>query len=116
MSWTLPTALVAAGALVASGCGGTKEGPESNDRRGEALACLTQSKQLDARLVGEDEIQVGNATTGPKVRFFITRGVAEAEQFEGRAEGTLQSGSALIYVRKGDDDLLAKIEDCVDSL
>ena len=116
MSWTVPTALIAAGALVASGCGGTKEGPESNDRRDAALTCLTQAKKLDARLVGDDEIQVGDAATGPKVRFFITRGVAEAEQLEGRAEGTLQSGSALIYVRKGDDDLLAKVEDCVDSL
>lgn len=116
MKWTVPTALVAAGALVATGCGGTKEGPESNDKRNAALTCLTQSKNLDARLIGEDGIQVGDDRTGPRLRFFLTRGQAEAEQFEGRAEGTLQSGSALIYVRENSDEVLDKVEDCIDNL
>jgi hypothetical protein len=100
-----------------AGCGsGTKEGPESSDKRGEALACLTGEKQLDARLEGKDAIQVGDARTGPRIRFFLTRGEAESAQFQGTAEGTIQSGSALIYVRHGSDDLLEQVEACVDNL
>jgi hypothetical protein len=116
MSWTRSPALAAACALALGACGGAKEGPESNDKRDVALDCLTGEKGLQAKAVGEEEIQVGDDRSGPKVRFFITRGVAEAEQFEGRAEGTLQSGSALIYVRRSPDDLLAKVEDCIDNL
>jgi hypothetical protein len=116
MRWTLSPALVAVCALALAACGGAKEGPESNDKRGVALDCLKRDKGLDARLVGEDEIQVGDTRTGPRLRFFITRGQAEAEQFEGRAEGTLQSGSALIYVRDNPDELLEKVEDCIDNL
>jgi hypothetical protein len=102
---------------LAAGCGsGEKEGPESNDKRGAALACLTGDKQLDARLQGKDGIQVGDARTGPRIRFFLTRGEAEAAQFQGTAEGTIQSGSALIYVRRNPDDLLEQIEACVDNL
>ena len=119
MGRTSLTALAAASGLLLAGCGlGTsaKEGPDSNDKRGSALACLTDEKGLDARLVGDEEIQVGDAATGPRLRFFLTRGQAEAEQFEGRAEGALQSGSALIYVRQNSDEVLEQVEDCVDSL
>src|SRR3954451_3040837 len=107
------TSLMLAAAL--TGCGGTKVGPDSNDARAEALDCMTQKHHLDARLSGKDSIQVGDARTGPRVKFFLTRGPAEAAQFEGTAEGTLESGAALIYVRSNGDDLLAKVEDCIDS-
>jgi hypothetical protein len=109
-------ALMASCALAAGCGGGAKEGPESNDKRGAALGCLTGEKKLDARLAGEDAIQVGDTRTGPRIRFFLTRGEAEAAQFQGTAEGTIQSGSALIYVRRNGDDLLEQIEDCVDNL
>jgi hypothetical protein len=117
MRRTLALALVAACALPAAGCGSSsKQGPESNDKRGAALACLTKEKRLDARLDGADAIQIGARDTGPRVRFFLTRGEAEGEQFAGKAEGTEQSGSALIYVRGSSDSLLKEVEDCVDSL
>jgi hypothetical protein len=116
MHRTLPPALIAVCALALGACGGAKEGPESNDKRDVALDCLKRDKGLDARLDGEDAIQVGDPRTGPRLRFFITRGQAEAEQFEGRAEGTLASGSALIYVRNNSDELLEKVEDCIDTL
>ena len=105
-------------ALVASlaGCGGTKVGPDSNDKRQDALSCMTGKYKLDARFDGKDAIQVGDPRTGPRVQFYLTRGQAEAAQFEGTAEGTLQSGAALIYVRGNGDDLLQKVEDCIDSL
>jgi hypothetical protein len=111
---TAVTALLLA--LAFAGCGGTKVGPDSNDKRGAALDCLTSKYNLDARMSGKDEIQIGDARTGPRIRFFLTRGQAEAAQFEGTAEGTLQSGAALIYVRDNGDKLLKQVEDCVDSL
>ena len=114
MKRTLTIGLALATAL--AGCGSTKAGPDSNDKRADALTCLTDKYHLDARMVGEDTIQVGDPRTGPKVRFFLTRGQAEGAQFEGTAEGTLQSGAALIYVRRNGDDVLEKVEDCIDSL
>jgi len=108
------TGLVAAAAL--AGCGGTKVGPDSNDARTAALDCLTQKHHLEARLSGKDSIQVGDARTGPRIKFFFTRGQAQAAQLEGTAEGTLESGAALIYVRENGDSVLEKVEDCVDSL
>jgi hypothetical protein len=113
-----PIALLAVCSMALGGCGvgGAKEGPDSNDKRADALACLKEEKGLDARLDGTDAIQVGDARRGPRIRFFLTRGEAEALQFQGRAEGTLQSGSALIYVREGRDDLLEQVEACIDNL
>ena len=108
--------LAVALAIGVAGCGNTKAGPDSNDKRADALTCLTDKYKLQARMVGDDTIQVGDPRTGPRIRFFLTRGQAEGAQFEGTAEGTLQSGAALIYVRKNGDDLLEKVEDCVDSL
>lgn len=102
--------------LALAGCGGTKVGPDSTDKRGDALNCLKNKYKLDARLSGTDSIQIGDPRTGPRIRFFLTRGQAEAAQFEGTAEGTLESGAALIYVRGNGDELLTKVEDCVDSL
>jgi hypothetical protein len=99
-----------------AGCGGTKVGPDSTDKRADALDCLKTKYKLDARMSGMDSIQVGDARTGPRIRFFLTRGQAEAAQFEGTAEGTLESGAALIYVRRNGDQILEKVEDCVDSL
>jgi hypothetical protein len=102
--------------LALAGCGGTKVGPDSNDKRAAALDCLTSKHKLDARMAGKDSIQIGDPRTGPRIRFFLTRGQAEAAQFEGTAEGTLESGAALIYVRGNGDKLLKQVEDCVDSL
>ena len=114
MKWTLVTAVMLALAL--AGCGGGKAGPDSNERRGVAFDCLKNEHKLPARLSGEDAIQIGNPRTGPRVRFFLTRGLAEAEQFQGTAEGTIQSGSALIYVRRNGDKVLKQVEDCIDNL
>lgn len=113
---TTPIACLALAAAVVAACGGTKVGPNSNEKRGEAVACMNGKYDLNARLVGDDEIQVGDAKTGPRVRFFLTRGQAEGAQFEGTAEGALQSGAALIYVRRNSDEVLEKVEDCIDSL
>jgi hypothetical protein len=113
---------LAAGALLAAaaGCGGGEPGAppssEKNDDRAAALRCLREEKGLDARPVGEDVIVVGDAKTGPRIRFFLTAGEAEAKQFEGGAEGSEQIGSALLFVRQGSEQVLEKVESCLDAL
>ena len=98
-----------------AGCS-NKAGPDSNDMRGTALSCLTNKHKLAAHLANPDSIQVGDPRTGPRVRFYLTRGQAAAAQFQGTAEGTIQSGAALIFVRRNGDKLLSKVEDCIDNL
>jgi hypothetical protein len=117
----LPLTLLAL-ALVGAGCGGAYDPraglPDevADDTRAVALSCLTEHEQLDARLSGEDEIAVGDDATGPRIRFYLTGGESEAAQFEGKAEGTEQIGSALLFVREGSDDELERVEFCLDHL
>ncbi len=112
-------ALVAACLLALSGgCGGSDQpramsGPDENDSRATALACLRDDERLDARPVGKDVIEVGDPATGPRIRFFLTTGEAEAKQFEGGAEGSEQIGSALLFVRKAPEGELEKVEACL---
>ena len=114
----LPTA--AAALLALSGCGiGSSDaggGEDDSDKRAVALECLTESKGLDARLEGEDAILVGDGDAGPRIRFFLTSGEAEAEQFEGRGEGAEQIGNALLFTREGSEEVLADVENCLDEL
>jgi hypothetical protein len=105
--------VLAACAALAAGCGGDDD---SNDKRATALECLRDDRGLDARLAGRDAIQVGDGEKGPRIRFFLTSGEAEAAQFEGRQEGTEHIGSALLFVRQGSDQLLEDVESCLDSL
>ena len=113
-----PPALVlvcAAAALAACGSdGGGSAG--GGDKRGAALGCLRGEKGLPARAVGEDTIQVGHGERGPRIRFFLHGGEAEATQFEGKGEGAEQIGSALLYVRGASEDLLDDVEKCLEEL
>jgi hypothetical protein len=101
---------------VASGCGGSDSDADPNDKRAVALECLTEEKELQARLDGEDAILVGDTRTGPRIRFFLTSGEAEAEQFEGRGEGAEHIGNALLFTRQGSEEVLAEVENCLDEL
>jgi hypothetical protein len=112
-----------AAVLAVAGCGGAYD-PRADlpttvskdDQRAVALNCLTRHEGLDARLDGKDAIVVGAGDRGPRVRFFLTGGESEAAQFEGRAEGSEQIGSALLFVRDGSDDELEQVEFCLDHL
>jgi hypothetical protein len=102
-----------------AGCGlssSDDDGVDPNDKRATALECLKEDKGLDARLAGTDRIQVGDSETGPRIRFFLTGGEAEAEQFEGRGEGAEQIGNALLFVRQGSEDDLGEVEECLNDL
>ena len=82
------------------------------DKRGIALACIRDEKDIDARPIGDKGIQVGDSN-GPRIDFFQSSLEAEGEQFEGRAEGAEQIGAALLYVREAPEQLLLDLEDCL---
>jgi hypothetical protein len=110
--------ILACVAVLTPACGGGGAGgtDDATDKRGEALTCLTEEKDLPARAMGPDTIQVGDPRTGPRIQFFLTTGEAEAKQFEGGAEGSEQLGSALLFVRQGSERVLEEIEACLDEL
>ena len=112
--------LAVACALLAAGCGSNAKtsgnGPNADDKRAAALNCLKNQQKLAVSLIGSDSLQVGDPATGPRIKFFLTGGEAEAAQFEGRGEGSEQIGPALLFVRKAGDDQLKQIETCLDDL
>ena len=59
---------------------------------------------------------MGDEKTGPRIRFYLTGGQAEAEQFEGRAEGSEQIKNSLLFVRGGGRGDLGGIEACLNDL
>jgi hypothetical protein len=111
----LGLALACAG-LAGCGLSSGGSGPDSSDKLPDALRCLRQDKRLAARQAGRDSIQVGDPARGPRIRFFLTGGEAEAAQFEGREEGSEQIGASLLYVRRADDHTLQDVETCLDDL
>ena len=86
--------------------------PDPNDKRGVAMGCIT-GKGLQARLVGEQSIQVG-PPGGARVEFFVSGGEAEGQQFQGLAQGAEQIGQALLFLNNASSDDLGKVEACLD--
>lgn len=112
-------ALAALLAVGTAGCGISSDGDEGtdpNDKRASALECLTEEKDLDARLMGSNAIQVGDPGSGPRIRFFLTNGQAEAEQFAGRGEGAEQIKSAWLFTRDASERTLQATEECLNEL
>jgi hypothetical protein len=108
----------AALAVVGTGCsigGSDSATSDSTDLRTRAFECL-QVSDVDAKLEGDDWIQVGDAPNGPRIRFFLTSGEAESEQFTGNAEGAEQIGPTLLFVKGGSDEELKAIEECLANL
>ena len=109
---------VAALALGGCGVGVSSDGDtetDPNDKRAAALECLRDEKDVPARLLGRESIQVDGAD-GPRIRFYLTPGEAEAQQFSGRGEGAEQIKSALLFVRNGSEDTLRSAEECLSDL
>lgn len=107
--------------LALSGCGlGSSDagGGDDTDDRTAALECLEEAG-LDVRLEGEEgneEIVIGDSADPPRIRFFLTAGEAEAEQFQGRGEGAEQIGAAHLFVGDGSDEVLHEAELCLTDL
>ena len=109
-------------AIVAlSGCGlGSSDagGGDSTDDRTAAQECLQQAG-LETRFEGEEgneEIVIGDSADPPRIKFFLTAGEAEAEQFQGRGEGAEQIGATHLYVGDGSDEVLHDAELCLAEL
>jgi hypothetical protein len=104
-----------------AGCGlGSDDagGGDDLDDRTATLTCLEEAG-LDARLEGEEgeqEIVLGDGPEAPRIKFFLTAGEAEAEQFQGNGEGAEQIGGTLLYVRDGSADVLEEAEKCLSDL
>ena len=117
-----PLPLVLTLLLLVAGCGSNDAAPvgDDSDTRAVALACITDQKGIDARLDGDDEIDLGGAATGTHIKFYLTAGEAEAAQFEGNGEGAEQIGAALLFVEPEVDpdteDILGDVEKCLAEL
>jgi hypothetical protein len=91
--------------------------PDPNDKRAVALDCLLYEKDIEAKLAGDNAIQVGDdPDTEPRIEFFVTSGEAEGRQFQGNAQGAEHIGNALLFVREASDDELDEIENCLQDL
>jgi hypothetical protein len=115
LSLVLAPALLAGCSLGSEDAGG---GNELDDRTA-AMQCIQDAGVDNARLVGPDaeqQIVIGDSDHAPRIKFFLTAGEAEAEQFQGRGEGAEQIGGTLLYVGDGSDDLLKPVEKCLADL
>ena len=110
---------LAPAALSACGLGSDDAGGGDDlDDRTAAMECL-EDAGVDARLEGEEgkqEIVIDDGSNPPRVKFFLTAGEAEAEQFQGNGEGAEQIGGTLLYVGDGSDDVLGDVEKCLADL
>jgi hypothetical protein len=118
-SLVLLMAALAVTALSACGLGSDDAGGGDDlDDRSAAMECLGEAG-VPARLEGregEQEIVIGDSADPPRIRFFLTAGEAEAEQFQGRGEGAEQIGGTHLYVGDGSDDVLEEVERCLAEL
>ena len=115
LSMVLAPALLAGCSLGSEDAGGGND----LDDRSATMACLQDAGVSDARLVGptnDQEIVIGASAKAPRIKFFLTAGEAEAEQFQGRGEGAEQIGGALLYVGDGTDAELKPVEKCLADL
>jgi hypothetical protein len=115
LSLALAPAVLAGCSLGSDDAGGR----DDLDDRTAAMQCLQDAGIEDARLKGpegEQQIVIGDSADAPHIKFFLTAGEAEAEQFQGRGEGAEQIGGTLLYVGDGSDDLLEPVEKCLADL
>ncbi len=119
----LPVSIACVAALAAAGCGeadavdyDVASAPaevDQNDERALAYDCITRVAGLDATLEGDDMIQVGEPPEGARIEFVQFSGEAEGRQLEGDAEGSVQIGSALLFVNGEPDEVLEVLEQCL---
>jgi hypothetical protein len=115
----LPLCLLLVVALPGCGLGSSDAGGgDDTDDRTAAIECLEEAG-LDTRLEGDEgdeEIVIGSSPNPPRIKFFLTAGEAEAEQFQGRGEGAEQIGRTHLFVGDGSDDVLHEAELCLAEL
>jgi hypothetical protein len=62
---------------------------------------------------GYPSIQVGKAPSGPLAEFAATPGAAQNVQIEGKSQGALVIGSALLYPNQASDALMQRVDKCM---
>ncbi|HTU98328.1 MAG TPA: hypothetical protein VMF14_20935 [Solirubrobacteraceae bacterium] len=129
--------IAAACALVAvslSGCGVASK-PEAGsaqaataakhslaDPRTRHIRCLTEDHipyteetlhPASAGPSGYPSIQIGKAPSGPLAEFTKTPGAAQNVQMEGKSQGALVIGAALVYPNQASDALMDRVDKCM---
>jgi hypothetical protein len=129
--------IAAACALVAvslSGCGIASK-PEAGsaqaatnakhslaDPRTKHVRCLTEDhipftegtvKNGWTQQGGDPSIQIGSAPSGPLAVFAATPGAAQNVQIEGKAQGAMVIGSALVFPNQASDAFMQKVDKCM---
>lgn len=122
--------IAAACALVAvslSGCGVASK-PEAGsaqaataakhalaDPRTKHIRCLKAAHipYTEGIAGGYPSIQIGHAPSGPLAEFTKTPGAAQNVQMEGKSQGAMVIGSALVFPNQASDAFMQKVDKCM---
>ena len=83
-------------------------------RQSNHVACLKQH-HLQVTLIGQTDMRIGTAPSGPYVHFTPTPGSAQADQISGvpKFQGAEVIGAALMWPNEGSRTVLKTVEDCL---
>jgi hypothetical protein len=100
------------GVTKAPGIHGKVDDPRTNVHN--HVACL-KADHLAVRLVGQTDMQVGTAPSGPYVHFTPTPGAAQYDQISGtpKFQGAEVIGSALLWPNASSAKELQAVESCL---
>jgi hypothetical protein len=62
---------------------------------------------------GYPSIQIGKAPSGPLAEFPATPGAAQNVQIEGKSQGAMVIGSALVFPNQASDALMQRVDKCM---
>ncbi len=100
------------GVATAPGIHGKIDDPRTNVN--DHLSCL-QQHHLMVTLIGQTDMRIGTAPSGPYVHFAPTPGAAQDDQISGipKFQGAEVIGSALLWPNAGSANLLQEVESCL---
>lgn len=83
------------------------------DPRDDALTCI-HKKGVAAHKVGAHRVRVGRSLARPLIVFTSSPQAAVTASLRGSAQGAEQIGDTLLYVNRGPEGVLSKVEACLD--
>jgi hypothetical protein len=92
------------------------------DPRTKHVRCLTADhipftegivKNTWTQPKGDPSIQIGSAPSGPLAVFAATPGAAQNVQIEGKSQGAMVIGSALVFPNGASDAFMEKVDKCM---